>query len=820
MRFASLLCLAFICQASLAAPKAPEVGYIYPPGGKAGTTVNVQLAGFEWTPDLQFFFSDRRVKLELLGPPGPVLVMPPPYWFGPKAHTNSPPMPREIPARLTLPADLPIGPIRWQVANANGGSANAGVFWVSATEAVLENDKAKGPQRIETIPAVVQGRLFKIEEIDSYRFRAVKSGPVTCELLARRLGANFDGVLEVRDASSRVVADVADTEGNDPALTFAAKAGEEYTISLRDVDYRGDRSYVYRLEITPGPRVLAAHPPIGKRGEKREVEFVGYGLATGQPKLETLKRQVTFPDTKAESFSYRLETPHGLAPAFRIFVSDQPETLAAPSVAARPLTIPAFVSSCMEKEPEDRYVLQGKKGDRWSFTAEARRFDSPLDMALTILGSDGKELARGDDQPGTTDAALAFTVPADGDYTLVVSDVSGKAGNRAAVYRLTAEIPEPDFTLTVAPRLSVPLGDKANLVVNVVWHGPIKESVDLRILGLPAGVTAPEVTSIAPIDPKAKAPLAKAPVAKAPVAKGRAAKGKGPAAKGPSVSIPITCEADAAVVAARIQVVGTATESGKQRTAQVTIPGNLAPRSLEENHADSVLLAVTMKSRCKVVTVVADGGIKVNRGATYPAELTVERLEGFTGEISLQMASMQSYQVMGITGPDFPVPPGASKTFYPCFMPEWLETTRTSRMILVAVVQVPDPKGNVRHLVTDVQGRITMSIEGALLKLTAHPGEINLQRGKEIIVPVRLARASKLTEPVKLELIVPDELQGLLKMTPVILNSGKSEALLRITTVNDSRLTGEQTLTLRATAIQRGNLAVVSEATVQFMVGK
>jgi hypothetical protein len=252
----------------------------------------------------------------------------------------------------------------------------------------------------------------------------------------------------------------------------------------------------------------------------------------------------------------------------------------------------------------------------------------------------------------------------------------------------------------------------------------------------------------------------------------------------------------------------------------VTIPGNLAPRSLEENRADGVLLAVTMKPRCKVVTVVADGTVKVNRGATYPAELTVGRLEGFTGEISLQMASVQSYQVMGITGPDFPVPSGATKAFYPCFMPEWLETTRTSRMILVAVVQVPDPKGNVRYLVTDVQGRITMSIEGALLKLTANPGEITLQRGNEIIVPVRVARASKLTEPVKLELIVPDKLQGLLKMTSVILDSSKSETTLRISTVNDSRLTGEQTLTLRATAIQPGNLAVVSEATVPFIVGK
>src|SRR5438874_4958300 len=142
MNLAPLLSLTLLAQAPVPVPKAPDVGYIYPSGGKAGTTVNVQLAGFDWTPDLQFFVSDPRVKLELLGPPGPILVAPPPYWFGPKAYVTALPMPREVPARLTLPADLPSGPIRWQVANANGGSAAAGVFWIGSIPEVLEDDKA------------------------------------------------------------------------------------------------------------------------------------------------------------------------------------------------------------------------------------------------------------------------------------------------------------------------------------------------------------------------------------------------------------------------------------------------------------------------------------------------------------------------------------------------------------------------------------------------------------------------------------------------------------------------------------------------------
>ena len=89
---------------------------------------------------------------------------------------------------------------------------------------------------------------------------------------------------------------------------------------VRDVDFRGDRSFVYRLEVTPGPRVVAALPTTGRRGETRSVEFVGYGVATGQAKLQSVTRRVTFPDRHdGDSFLYRLETDHGAAPAFRLF---------------------------------------------------------------------------------------------------------------------------------------------------------------------------------------------------------------------------------------------------------------------------------------------------------------------------------------------------------------------------------------------------------------------------------------------------------------------------------------------------------------------
>src|SRR5205823_5517088 len=106
------------------------------------------------------------------------------------------------------------------------------------------------------------------------------------------------------------------------------------------------------------------------------------------------------------------------------------------------------------------------KGEEWAIAVEARRFGSPLDVTLAVRGPDGKELARNDDLPGTTDAGLAFTVPADGAYQLVVADMAGTGGSRAAIYRLAVRPPLDDFSLTtVSQRFNVHVGQKATLSV-------------------------------------------------------------------------------------------------------------------------------------------------------------------------------------------------------------------------------------------------------------------------------------------------------------------------------------------------------------------
>ncbi|MBY0229761.1 MAG: hypothetical protein K2W96_10815 [Gemmataceae bacterium] len=737
------------------AQKGPELGYVFPPGGKAGTTVEVRLGGYNWTPDMEHFSLDPRVRLQALGEPGPILIPPPPYWFGAKGRLGANPLPRETAARFTLPSDLPPGPVRWQAANANGATA-AGVFIVGTGPEVVEDEARKGPQALASLPVTVSGRLLKIEEVDRYAFTAAKDGPVTCELSARRLGSKFHGVIEVRDARGKVVADVAGTSGADPSLVFMAKAKEAYTVSVHDIDFGGDRSYVYRLALHASPRIVGAIPAVGTRGQTREVEFI---LDDGSGKLASAKRAVAFPAT-GEAFDYRL-APDG--PAYRYLLDDLPD---------------AITGTLAEADARGVHSFAWKKGEVWAVSAEALRLGSPLDVALSIAGPDGKELAQNDDLPGTTDAGLDFTVPAEGTYRVTVSDNAGKAGTRAALYRLAVRKRGDGFALKLgAQHLSLPLGEKATLAVTALRHGECKGPIALTVKGLPPGVTVPPGLAIP--------------------------------AGASSFAITLAADAKAGTAAGLVTVEGTATVAGKPmtRTALAPTAYDLAPRGPDEGQVGAVLLAVTMKPKFGGRPVDADTGRKVHRGTTFPADILIHRKDGWNGEIVLKMAANQSYQVQGITGGDVVVPPGAAKAVYPCYMPEWLETTRTSRMGLIAVAKVADPKGKVRHLVGDVAGFVTMTMEGALLKLSAEDADLTVTAGKPFEVRLKAARLAKLTEAVSLSLR-----EGPGSAAKAALVGKKEDAVVVVAPTPGT--TGRHAFTFRAEAMQEGKYAVVSETTV------
>jgi hypothetical protein len=764
------------------------IGYAHPAGGKAGTKIEVKLGGQDWTPDTEFFVADKRVKLEVLSAPGPVLMHEPPYWFDIKSFASDPALPREISARFTLPEGIPAGPIHWRVANANG-AGNGGVFMVGNTPEILEDESLRTPQQLPNFPVTVSGRLKRIEEVDRYQFKAKKSELITCDLFARRLGSDFNGVIEVYDQNKRKVAELFDTEGTDPTLTFAVEKDNTYTVSIRDVDYRGFRSFTYRLVVDSGPRILTAIPAAGKRGQKQSIEFIGFGVATGKAKIESIKKEVSFPlDKKLTTFSYKVETPFGNSQDYTFPLSNFDEKIA----GTEPLLVPGAVTGRLtESKKSDTFGFKGKKGELWTISCDAIKIGSNLDINLSVLGPDGKELASKDDSSPSMDPDLPITLPADGDYKIIVRDLSGKTKTAASVYRLVVDKSKSNFKLRTLPSASVPIGGTLGLAITITREAGFKEPVALTFANLPEGVSVPANLIIAPT--------------------------------AASLNVTLTCTKEAPASAMFTRITGTAKIADQTitNTAVAPLKGDLAARNPDSNLTEEILVATTIKPPFKVKPVVADGGIRVHRGATYLPEIIIERNEGFKGEITLDMAGTQSRHRQGIRGPVVAVGPEVKKLSYPVFLPEWLETARTSRIALVAIAQIPDPKGKIRFVQAAMDGQVTMSIEGAMLKLLHPSEELVVPAGAAFEITLKLARSNKLKEPVNLELLVPEEIKGLISFSPMVWPTDKDTLKVKVGTKADAKLEGSWMLNARVTT-QFEKHPVVSETDieVEFLPGK
>lgn len=798
--------------APVVAQHPPAIGYIYPAAVPSGQTTEVVLGGYDWTPDIQVFVHDPRIRVELIGKPGPILVPEPPYWFGKKSRRAPFLLPRETAARITVPADVRPGLVRWQAANANGATT-VGHFAVTACTSVVEDHAsaseasalAASPANstVLTLPVSVSGQIRHIQEVDHHRFHVAEAGPVSCFLNARKLGLDLNAVLEIRDASGRLIADSADTAGNDLSLTFAAQDDQTYTATVYDLDFRGNRAFVYQLLMTSGPRVVSCIPCVGTRGTTQEVTFVGYGVASGQSVLESVRRTVTFPgDAEQTEIQYQLETPFGNAQPMTIPLSDVPQM----TEDIRTLSLPSGITGVLDQQfASDRYRVAGIKGQLWSIVASGKVAGSLVDPVITVFDAEGKELARNDDHTASTDAMLEFKVPADGVYHIDVSDVASISGSSAAIYHLSVAEAKSGFVLSVPERLNVPQGGKAALSVKVERQGGFQDAIDVVVSGLPAGVTVADNLQI-------------------------------PAKKN-ALSIELNSAGDVAAAAALIRVSGSAAvasdtksaATAEKSAAEVSEAAGLlneaevdAETPIIRNSAVPVLVATTIKPPFSIDAEGQDDVTKWPRGTTFPAPVLIQRDEGFTTDIVLEMTSRQGRHRQGIFGPELIVKDGIQRILYPVFLPEWLETTRTSRMVVNGVARVKDVDGSIRYSVSRQKTRMGFLPTGALLKLSAETSEFVSGPDQVFEVPLNIDRAVALTEPVSVELQSNDLQRPLFTAEKLQLNPETQQATLPITvakTAADSstdtaNITGEHRLKIRATLLKDGSLPVISETDV------
>ncbi|MBL8793031.1 MAG: hypothetical protein JNM56_03940 [Planctomycetia bacterium] len=338
--------------------------------------------------------------------------------------------------------------------------------------------------QIGALPANLHGTLAG-SNVLSTALAGKKGQRLVIEVEARRLGSAVEPIVKLYDPKRVQLAWAQGSNplGGDARLTATLPVDGMYTLELHDAQYKAGNPGRFRLKIGDLQFADLAFPLAGQRGGKTAFQLVG-----SVP--ETVKVEADLSSAPGGSY-VRLPLPAGVIGSTpRVLVSDTPEVIEAEGQGKlQEVALPAGINGRLRApKEEDRYKLLVQPGSKLRFDLLAERAGSPLDGVLVLRNEAGTQLVRGDDQPGTLDPGLEYTVP-EGVTSLLacVSDLHGRGGANF-IYRLAVTpLGQPDFSLALLDdRPHLPRNGAAIVRVRATrsgYNGPIK----LALPGLPEG---------------------------------------------------------------------------------------------------------------------------------------------------------------------------------------------------------------------------------------------------------------------------------------------------------------------------------------------
>jgi hypothetical protein len=376
-------------------------------------------------------------------------------------------------------ADAPVGPRLMRAFNAEGASIPISLVVADAPQ-ILEvepNTDFRHPQVLPSSTVTINGRHEKSDDVDSFAVELAAGQSLVAWVEAYVLAAGFDSMLRVVDAAGVTMAFNHDAKTLDPFLVFTAPRDGRYVIQTMghaypastDVRFAGGETCIYRLHVSTGPVVRNTWPLGVTAGAAATVDLEGWNLTTS-----------------------RLDVSAGLPPGVPAIVSDVPEYVETPEAGV--MTLPFGVSGRIEiPGGHDRYEFTAVKDSVLEMSVTARRHGSEMDPWLKIRDADGRELAANDDDGGSLEPRLVWTVPADGQYAVEVGDLTQRAGAEF-FYRLQVRPVRPVMTAVAASHaVTVVPGKSADFKVVVSRRPGFTAALNVVALGLPVGVTAAEV---------------------------------------------------------------------------------------------------------------------------------------------------------------------------------------------------------------------------------------------------------------------------------------------------------------------------------------
>jgi hypothetical protein len=493
-------------------PASPHVGFVYPAGGRQGTTFTAKLGGQYLDGATGVQVSGAGVQAKVLGQTKPLtqqeintlrdklqeLEKKQPKTDADRKEIEeigtrlaatlikpTPALAEIVTAEVTIAGNAAPGPRELRL-SAKTGMSNPVVFDVgqlpeigqqkelidpentpprkALARFVKPKEKPADPDVKVTLPAVLNSQIMP-GEVDRYRFAARQGQQLVFNTRARALipyladavPGWFQAALTLYDADGNEVAFSGGFRFQpDPVLPYKVPRDGDYVLEVRDSLYRGREDFVYRVAAGELPFITSIFPLGGQAGVRTTVALDGWNLPQNSLTLEPR-------EMRPGILSLSVRSGDLVSNHVPFAVNSLPECLKQESshtpATAQRITLPLIVNGRIGKPGDwDVFRIEGRARETVIAEVQARVLDSPLDSVLKLTDQTGKVLAYNDDRDDKgqgllthhADSLLSVSLPADGTYYLHLGDAQGH-GSTAHAYRLRVSTPRPDFELRVTP---------------------------------------------------------------------------------------------------------------------------------------------------------------------------------------------------------------------------------------------------------------------------------------------------------------------------------------------------------------------------------
>jgi len=421
------------CVEKLQSAERPELTRLFPSGGQAGTTVEVEATGKFPVWPISAWSDSESIQWSVEEKSGKL-----------KANINAAAKPGLHWLRLYHPS----------------GATAIRPFLVSDVIEQSEsepNNRLAEANAIAKLPSCFHGVLGKRGDVDLVTLTLTAGQRLVATVVAaKKLQSPLDANVQLLDKEGFVLAENLDRFGLDPGLEFIAPLESTYYIRVfgfpatpdSTIAFGGGTDWIYRLRLQVGDSPL-------------------FGTDEENPLIDGRTANV-------------IEEGH-----------------AATSDTALAVQIPSWTRGRIFKPGLQNFVrFRVSAGLQYRLQVVAREAGSELDPTLSILDSAGKQLSQLDDVENDRDPVLDWKAPADGEYIAVVKDFHLRGGPNFD-FDLMVTVLSPDFKASIISDLiQCTVGKEIELQVKVDRELDFAGEIDIGLENPLDGVECAIVKSV------------------------------------------------------------------------------------------------------------------------------------------------------------------------------------------------------------------------------------------------------------------------------------------------------------------------------------